>query len=215
MNENSQEINIQRIKSSLPSKCSISQVGNKLVEMCEDGQQCKLINNILECPGYTADSNTMYGFIEDIGMNPTLNEDRYSITNTNGETYYNFEESNNQISDTIRNSINSRTSLISQNVPNTNEQIYGQMPINSGINTNPAIVAQTSLVENEMGESTGMIDTINSYRPWIIFILVLFAIILIGLIVYGFSYYNYPTETLPIVIDSPVLLTEGSTIMNV
>lgn len=241
MNENinneENRIKVQQIKAKEPSKCSIFQVGNKLVEMCEDNKQCKLVNNILECPAYSAESNTMYGFIEDVGIDHTLNEDIYNMTNY-VETPYLASETNVQISNSIRNSVNNR---INTNFPSNEQQYLAdnlsgmginqeseiQTSIGSSINNQTNAVLQTSVDRNNINNSlnnnsetinkpAGIIKTINSYRSWIIIILVILCLILIGLIIYALSYYKAGSiETIPLVIESPSLLSQGPSVLNV
>lgn len=36
-------------------KCSLTQIGDKFIETCENGQMCRMVNNFLECDGYNND----------------------------------------------------------------------------------------------------------------------------------------------------------------
>ena len=66
-----------------PTRCSIAQIGNKLVENCSNNNQCEYKNNIRECPGL--DNDYMYGFLGDIG---------YDLSDTYSNNIYTDEENN-------------------------------------------------------------------------------------------------------------------------
>jgi len=119
------KIKIKKITSNDPTKCSIVKVGNKLTEMCDGKKSCKVINNILECPGFDIGIN--YGCIDDIGrdlsdganINITQNSaigTNISVTGTNTiKTSINESYTNSLINDTIKNSISTRINSMNYN----------------------------------------------------------------------------------------------------
>ena len=119
------KIKIKKIMSNDPTKCSIVKVGNKLTEMCDGKKSCKVVNNILECPGFDIGIN--YGCIDDIGkdlsdsanINITQNSaigTNISVTGTNTiKTSINESYTNSLINDTIKNSISTRINSMNYN----------------------------------------------------------------------------------------------------
>lgn len=138
------KIKIKNITSKDSTKCTITKIGNKLTELCDGKKSCKVINNILECPGI--DLGISYGCIDDLGEDITGNINIRTNSNIttpgnidiNSSMKTNIQSSMNQsyiepfINESIKNSISYRInnmeySQSSENIKNRSERLSGGM----------------------------------------------------------------------------------------
>ena len=112
-------IKIKKITTNDPTKCSIAKVGNKLTEICDGKKSCRVVNNILECPGYDIGIN--YGCIDLIGedISETINIQQKQVVENvptiEIKTSINKPYTNPLINDTIKNSISTRINNMNYN----------------------------------------------------------------------------------------------------
>ena len=175
MDHSNKKIKINKMVSKNPTQCSIVKVGNKLTESCYGKKTCKIVNGLLECPGF--DMGMSYGCIDDIGedisgniqMNimqnliaDTDNENNNNINvNTNNtitnnripkmENFEHFEHfehfENSPINNTIKNSISTRINNMNYN--QSSENIKHRYERLSGTQLNEMQSFPNSLNENK------------------------------------------------------------------
>lgn len=208
-------------------KCTISNVGNKLVENCQSNRKCELINNILECPGY--DNISGYGTLDDYGLDLT-----YDIINIESPSPTHQIDSNYEYSNLIRKSLNDRKNKInssykiekfetSQETENKEESI-NQETANDQENINQENINQENINQENINQENINQEGVNlpeetqsnqqvqqeqdksvwsKNKIWLILLLVLLCIGLIVLLVFAFRYMYKETELQSLGIESP------------
>lgn len=83
-------------------KCSLSQIGDKMIETCEDEQICQIKDGFLECNGYNNDYYATIGS-DDVAFNYSP---YYNNNEDNSNLIYNTNDVPNNV--TNSNTINSR-----------------------------------------------------------------------------------------------------------
>jgi len=144
--------NIEKPKKN-PTKCTIVNVNNKLTEVCKSKKTCKVINNVLECPGY--DNGGNYSSIENIGedisgsISGSPNEDildgnmRIPVDDT-----YIDPIINNAIKNSISTRINSMNySQVSENIKKRYKRLSGEEASQTA--SNAPTVGEINLVKNQ------------------------------------------------------------------
>ena len=206
-NENidiNKSIKIRRIKNSGPSRCSISKVGNNLVEVCENDLKCKTVNGMLDCPGYNSESNTYYGLIEDVGLDNTFNGDRYNFSEEQEHTEFDLIRNQQSENSEYPTAVSAVSDVVNQNTIDTVRDTVNRTLTENNLdnirqNVNDAINVG-------IPRALTIMEMINAYKNWLILCFCIFCLIIIGLLLYSMSFFDsaptVPTQV-PIIIETP------------
>ncbi|QKF94249.1 hypothetical protein QKU48_gp0791 [Fadolivirus algeromassiliense] len=160
-----QKIKIKNITSKDPTNCSVSKIGNKINELCDGKKSCKVINNMLDCPGI--DIGITYGCMDDIGADITGSINIKNITTpgdidisssikTNIQSSINQENLEQFINDSMKNSISYKFNNMEYNQSSENIQYRAEKLIsgNQTYDDNKSETSVINIVKNQEDKPT-------------------------------------------------------------